>query len=140
MFMTTKINTYEDLLQEEQRLLLQLKAQKQLLRQDMAGIQEELRPVSAVFSLINKTLTRDAGSWLMNSVAGKTIDVVFKKILGRAGLLTKVVVPFLLKNYTSHFIADHKDEITGGIFNWVKKRFSANGRSKHDPEEAFSKT
>jgi hypothetical protein len=40
-----KIKTYEDLLQEEQRLLAQLKSTEVLIREDIAGVKEGLKPL-----------------------------------------------------------------------------------------------
>ena len=43
--MNNSIKTYEDLLQEEQRLLQQLKAQEVLIREDIAGLKEKIKPM-----------------------------------------------------------------------------------------------
>lgn len=134
--MTTKINTYEDLLMEKERLKLQLQVQKQLIRQDIEDIKEEFRPVQSAISAFSKLTTRDTGNWVLNAASNKTIDLVFKKVvLARAGWLTRFVVPFFLKNYSSHVIADHKNEIISTIFSWFKKKASSNGHPKHAEEE-----
>ena len=134
--MTTKINTYEDLLMEKERLKLQLQIQKQLIRQDINEIKEEFKPIRTAFSTINKLTSRDTGNWVLNATANKAIDLVFKKvILARAGWLTRFIVPFFLKNYSSHVIADHKNDIISTIFSWFKKKGSSNGHPKHAEEE-----
>lgn len=134
--MTTKINTYEDLLKEKERLKLQLQVQKQLIRDDIELIKEEFKPVKAVVSAFTKFTTRDTNNWVLNATANKAIDLVFKKILlSKAGWLTKIIVPFILKNYSSHFIADHKTDIISTIFSWFRKKTSSNGQSKNFEDE-----
>jgi hypothetical protein len=41
----------------------------------------------------------------------------------------------LLKNYSSHWVADHKEEIIGKLFSWVKNKFSSNGHATEHPKE-----
>jgi hypothetical protein len=60
--------------------------------------------------------------------ANTLIDVFVKKmILGRAGWVVKTVVPFLLKNYSSHVISDNNKSIFRKIFSWIGKK-NANGK------------
>jgi hypothetical protein len=135
--MTKSINTYEELLNEEQLLLLKLQTEREIIKEDIRDIKEKFEPLSSVLSLVQKAVSRDTGNWLMNTTVNKAIDVVVKKlILGRAGWLTKLVVPFFLKNYSSHFIASHKDEIMDKLGGWVKNIFSSNGKMKEEKEDA----
>lgn len=129
--MTTKINTYEDLLQEKKRLQALLLVQKQVIRQDIEEIKEEFKPVRSAISAVSKVTTRDSGNWLMNFVGNKAIDLLVKKlILRKAGWLTRLAVPFFLKNVSSYIIAEHKDEILSKIFSWVGNK-NENGQEKY---------
>jgi hypothetical protein len=133
--MTRKINTYKDILVEKQRLTLLLDAQKDLLRQDMDEIRKEFEPLRSAISVVSKITTRDPGNWFINSVLNKVIDFVTKRIiLSRAGWLTKLIVPFFLKNYSSHYMADHKDEIIDKLFAWVSRK-NENGKEEHLSED-----
>ena len=129
--MTKSINTYEELLNEEQLLLLQLQTGREMIKEDIRDIKRKFEPVSSVLSLAQKVMSRDTGNWVMNTTVNKAIDLVVKKlILSRAGWLTRLVVPFFLKNYSSHFIASHRDEIMYKLSDWVKAVFSSNGKMK----------
>lgn len=134
--MIKKINTYEDLLRREEQLEELLKAQKELLVNDLKEIKEQLKPASAALSFISKVTTREKGSFLLNEGANKLIDIVVKKIiLGKAGWLARLTVPFFIKNYSSHFIADHKDGWTEKIFSWFSQK---NGKA--DPQTKETET
>lgn len=138
--MTKSISTYEELLNEEQLLLLKLQTEREIIKEDIRDIKldikEKFEPLSSVLSVVQKGVSRDTGNWLMNTTVNKAIDLVVKKlILGRAGWLTKLVVPFFLKNYSSHFIASHKDEIMDKLGGWVKSVFSSNGKMKEEKED-----
>lgn len=127
--MTKQIKTYQDLVDEKQRLTLLLKTQKAVIKNDFKEIKEELSPLRSVAGIAGKLVTRDrGGNWVLNMGANTLIDVFVKKmILGRAGWFAKTVVPFLLKNYSSHFISDNKDSIFRKLFSWIGKK-NANGR------------
>ena len=97
--MTREINNYNDLLAEKARLKLLLQAQKELVRQDIRDIKEEFAPLKAAVSVVGKFTSRKKGNWLLTSAADKVIDLLVKKlILSRSGWLTKLAVPFLMKN------------------------------------------
>lgn len=105
----SKIRTYDDLLQEEQRLQLQLKSQETLIRQDLAGFQENLEPVKKVFNTVQKIFTRDNRVPFFNIGLELGIDVLLRRfILARAGWITRILVPYLVKNYSSHIIGEEK--------------------------------
>ncbi|RYF85305.1 MAG: hypothetical protein EOO03_13495 [Chitinophagaceae bacterium] len=119
------IATYDDLLQEKARLKALLQAQKELLREDIREIKEELAPIKSAISVVGKFTTRDKSNPLLTSATEGIIDLVVKKmILSRAGWLTKIVVPFLMKNFSSHVVNDSKEKLFAKVFSWfsVKKK------------------
>jgi hypothetical protein len=136
--MTRSISTYDDLLAEKQRLTILLQAQKDLVRQDIQEIKEELAPVKSAISMVGKFATRDKGNWLLTTAADKVIDLVFKKmILSKAGWVTKLAVPFLMKNFSSHVIADNKDGIVNKLFSlFTRKKAHANGKMPVEADES----
>jgi hypothetical protein len=104
-----KIKTYEDLLQEEQRLLLQLKASELLIRDDIAGVKEGLKPVGRVFKTISKFTTRDRTGAFANFGLDFSVDLLIRRVLlARAGWFTKILIPYVIKNYSSHFITEQQ--------------------------------
>jgi hypothetical protein len=56
-------------------------------------------------------------------------------ILSRAGWLTRLVVPFFLKNYSSHFLAEQKDKWIEKLKNWLGHK---NGKEHHNEEKEKS--
>ncbi|HSU29563.1 MAG TPA: hypothetical protein VLJ68_14345 [Chitinophagaceae bacterium] len=132
--MNKKPTTYQELEAEEKRLALLLDAQKELILSDVSLVRENLQPISNSVGMISKMFSRDKGNLFANMGAQKLIDVVVKKvILGRAGWITRLAVPLLLKNYTSHVIADRKKD-------WVQKLFSWIGPRNHNGKAAPSTT
>lgn len=137
--MTRKITTYEDLLEEEQRLQQLLDAQKKLVQSDIEEIKLELAPAIQAVSFAGRLITRDGSNPLVNMGVNSVIDVVIKKgLLGKSGWLARLAVPFFLKNFSSHVVNDNLDKIKGG-FQAVKNWFSKNGKQHddgHNPVDA----
>jgi hypothetical protein len=108
--MTRKIKTYEDLLQEEQRLTTQLSSYKELIKGDIAGIKDGLNPIKKAKEQVKNLFTReDKNSPAINFTLNFALDYIIRKIIpNRTSVLTKTVIPFVLKNYVSHLITDEQ--------------------------------
>jgi hypothetical protein len=125
----TKIQTYEDLVKEKQQLEVLLQAQKELIRYDITELRKELQPAADTISFIGKIITRDKSNAILTGGANRVIDLLFRKlILARSGWLTRLIVPFLLKNYSSHLIAEKKEGLINKLFSWVGHK-NANGKA-----------
>lgn len=132
--MTKTIRTYQDMMDEKQRLQGLLAAQKQLLSTDIQEIKESLKPVQSALSFVGKLVTRDSGNFILNAGANKLINMVVKNmILARAGWFAKLVVPFLVKNFSSHIISEKKGAILSKLFTWIGKKKHTNGKEKAQP-------
>jgi hypothetical protein len=104
-----RIRTYEDLIEEQQRLISVLKTQEQIVRVDIAGVKQGLQPFGKALQVVNKLATRDNTAPVMNFGLEMGIDLLIRKmLLARAGWFTKIVIPFLVKNYSSHIIGEDK--------------------------------
>ena len=104
-----KIRTYKDLVEEEQRLVQKLKAQEIVIREDLAGFRENLEPVRRLFSTAQKIFTRDNRVPVFNIGLELAIDILLRRfILRRAGWFARSIVPYLVKNYSSHIIGEEK--------------------------------
>jgi hypothetical protein len=126
--MIKPIRTYDDLLEEKARLKLLLSAQRELVRQDINQLKQELVPVRNAISMVGKFATKDNRNLILSTVADTVIDIVVRKmVLSKAGFLTKLVVPFIMKNFSSHVIADNKDKIISKLSSWFGKK-NANGK------------
>jgi len=133
--MTNRINTYDELLQEQQRLKILLKTQKEIIRQDINEIKEELAPVKSVISFVGKLTTKGSGNPLLTGTAGTVIDLVVRKLLlARAGWITKLVVPFVVKNYSSHLIEDNGKSILRTLVSWLPRRKKRKDKLQPAPE------
>jgi hypothetical protein len=103
--MDRKISTYEDLLYEQQRLTSRLRSQEEQIKVDIAGVKEGL---SKKVDNISKLSSRDkvANPFMMFGL-DMAIDYLLRRVLfARAGFLLKAVVPYVVKNYSSHIIGD----------------------------------
>lgn len=129
--MKRKIRSYEDLEREEQLLEELLKTQKQLIQLDIEVLRDQLKPAKMALQFFNKITTTDKSNLLLNEGANKIIDLVLNKyILARSGWITKFIVPYFLKNYSSHLIGDNKANIVGKIFSLFGRK---NGNTNSSP-------
>ena len=127
----SKIKSYNDLLREEQGMKELLKAQKELVICDLEQIKEEIKPVAATLRFIRQITTKDQNNPLLNEGISKVVDFLLKKVvLARSGWMSKLIFPFFVKNYSSHLVADHKEEIVGKLFSLIRH----NGKDKTDRE------
>jgi len=126
--MKRTIKTYDDLLKERNQLEVLLKAQKELIRNDFAELKQHIQPAVKAVSFLGKIFTREQNNLLVSGGINFITDVLFKRlVLSRTGWLTRLVVPFFIKNYSSHFVAEHKTGL-------LKKLFSLFGH-KHNNEQ-----
>jgi len=132
----SKIRTYEDLLQEEQRLQQQLKSQEVLIRQDLMSMKSNIEPIKRVYDKVQKFFTRDNRVPLFNIGLELGIDLVLRRfILARAGWFAKILVPYLVKNYSSHIIGEEKRKALvkkiRDMFNKVRPKAETTTSTNH---------
>lgn len=126
----SKIRTYKDLLQEEQRLQQILKSQETLIREDLVSLKENLEPVKKVYDQVHKIFTRDNRVPLFNVGLEMSIDILLRRfLLARAGWFAKTFVPYVVKNYASHIIGEEKRKAIikkiEELFNKIRPKRSA---------------
>jgi len=119
----SRIKNYADLEAEKLRLMALLRNHEEAIRTDVVNVKEGLRPVSNALNVVNKMATRDNRVPVMNFGVEMGIDILVRRVLlGRAGWFAKIVVPYLVKNYTSHFLGEEKKElIMDKVRNFFKK-------------------
>jgi len=94
---------------------------------------EPVEPVGHTISVMGKMFSRDKNNPILNLGVQKMIDIFVRKVLlARAGWITKLTVPLLLKNYSSHLIADHKKSWVQKLFSWIGPGH-ANGKTAPEP-------
>lgn len=128
--MSKKIQTYQDLLEEQDKMETLLKAQKELLRLDLQQLKSEMRPALGAVKTVGKLFTRDKDHSVLGLGTERLIDFVFQRfVLNRAGWLARFVVPILVKNLSSHVVAENRD-------NWMQKLRKLVGKKHHNGRDA----
>lgn len=119
----SRIKNYADLEAEKLRLVALLRNHEEAIKADMVNVREGLKPMSNALQVVNKMATRDNRVPVMNFGVEMGIDLLVRRVLlGRAGWFAKIVVPYLIKNYTSHFLGDEKKTlISTKIRDFFKK-------------------
>jgi hypothetical protein len=115
------INTLEELKEERRRLNMRKDLLETEIKNDFAGIKEDLKPL--------QLLTKGAGAMLSskdNGIAGSSAGfltgfLVKKLILKNSGFLTKLIVPYLAKNVASNVVEENKPKIADWISALISK-------------------
>jgi hypothetical protein len=119
--MKTNIQNLDDVRAERARLKNQIESARTHLRQEFGVIKKELSPVNQALGVVSDALTTPRKGLLSMGI-GLGVDTVLKKvILARAGWLPRLVVPFLVKNVASNYVAKNKTSVVEGVLGWVKK-------------------
>lgn len=116
-----KINSLEELKAEQKKLVLRKMILESEITKDFEELKKELEPL--------KLLTKSAGTVLIsknNGILGNSLgfiaDFITNNILLKnSGLLTRLIVPYLVKNTTSNFVENNKSKIAGFIGKLISK-------------------
>jgi len=128
--MTKRIQTYKDLSEEKLRLEALLKIQKEILHQDIEEIKQEIAPLRSAVSFVSKLVAKKDSNFFVDAGISTLVNVGVKKLLlARAGWITRMIVPFVIKNFSSNLVAENKNAILKKIFSWIGKK-NANGVEK----------
>lgn len=111
----TKINSLADLKIEQKRLHLRRLVLETEIINDLEKLKEELEPL--------KSFTKSAGNVLLsknNGILGNSLGSIANFItknvlLKNSGFITRLIVPYLVKNSTSNLVENNKSKIT----DWV---------------------
>ena len=132
--MNKSITTYKELIEEKQKLEVLLKAQKELIRYDVQELKLQFKPVTDVMANITKFTTRDKTEILLNIGSDIAVNTLIKKVLlGRAGWLTRLIIPYFMKNFTSNVLAEQKDKWLEKLSHWLHR--NKNGKDKEKEKE-----
>jgi len=101
------IHSYDDLMNEKQRLKTLFSDQKQAIRNDVTLLKDSLDPIKKVGKSLGNLFTPDKSLGLLNDGLGFGLDFLLRKaVLKKSGWITRIVAPFFIKNALSHFAAD----------------------------------
>lgn len=105
--MSQTIKTYSDLCEEREKLKNLLIVQKQRVRDDWDELKHEFVPVKNAFGVIGKMARPDRSNPLMNAGLKVATNMFISNfVLGKAGWVAKMAVPFVVRNYSSHLMAE----------------------------------
>ncbi|MBO9570628.1 MAG: hypothetical protein J7497_00215 [Chitinophagaceae bacterium] len=117
------IKTYADMCDEKKRLQALLEIQKKRVIDDWHGVKEELEPVRNVFGVVGKMARSDKSNPLLNLGLKVASELFIKNfVLSKAGWATRLAVPFVVKNYSSHLIAEKGKNFIAKIGRLFGKR------------------
>jgi hypothetical protein len=135
-----KIGSYDDLLEEKKRLEQLLTVNKEQISTNWIEMKKEFEPVNNIFSFFGKLTRRDKSNPLLNIGLDVAGDLVLRRIiLARFGWATRIVVPFLLKNYSSNVLVGKGKSLIHTVKHWLKGH--KNGQQEtaaEDSAERFS--
>ena len=102
-----RITSYEELQRERSRLEAQIKYQKHVISQDLEALKQELRqearPALEAANFVKKITTRETRTeTVMQLGSSMLVDLLLRRLFMRSNVLVRLIVPPLLKNYTSH--------------------------------------
>lgn len=100
------IRSYEDLLQEQDRLRKQLNAQKTELNGRIRDVKEKLAPVGTIISAIGGISAFGAKNPMIKSGIGLAVDMLVKgRLFKKSGLVTGILGSFLVRNVATKVAA-----------------------------------
>ena len=118
--MKTNIQHSDDIQIERARLENQMQLSKLNIRNELAAIKTEINPVRQAVGFIGDVFTTPQKGLLSLGV-GLGVDVILRRgLLARAGWITKLVVPFLVRNMASNLISKNRESLLENGLKWLK--------------------
>lgn len=101
----TRISNYEELVAERIRIQQELSLQKAQINEEIREIKDKLKPVTGLLSFFSSSKKQSFKSTAMQVGANIGIDVLLRNtLLGKAGWLARLVLPFVAKKVSSKVI------------------------------------
>jgi len=127
--MNKKITTYDELIEEKKRLENLLVLHKHEIHENWENVKLSLTPVGNTVSFFGKFAQRNKTNPLLNMSLNLVGDFLLKGFfLKKAGWITRLVVPFVVKNYSSHVLVNNSQGILNKIKNLFSHRRQSNGK------------
>jgi hypothetical protein len=103
------IHSYTELDAERKRLEGLIQMQKNIIRIDIDRLKEELkeemRPAVEAANFVKKVTTKETRNETMISIGSNVlIDMIIRKLFSKSNILIQMIVPTLVKNYSTHAI------------------------------------
>jgi hypothetical protein len=121
--MSKKIETYEELLVEKQKMEELFKVQKELVSYEMEDLKNEFAPAFNALYFLKKITQNNSENPALQTGIGMLIDLLSKKITKKnAGYIKKVIIPGVLKKYSSPLLAGYAAKLIQQLFSLLKKK------------------
>lgn len=141
--MSKNIESYNDLLEEKQRLEVLLASHKVEIKQNWEGVKHSLTPVTNVFSFFGKMTSRKHLNPVFDYGIDLAGDVLLRKLLlSKADWVTRLVLPIFIKNYSSNVLGGVSGRTFFGKLRTIltRKKGSASHSSDATGTETYSST
>jgi hypothetical protein len=123
------IVTYDDLMQEKYELEAQLVVLRATVEKDLEKLKTDFQPVTDLVSFMGKITTKDNSNSLLTAGIDIVGDVLIKRVLlARSGWMVKLIVPYFIKNYSTHLLSKNGASIFHALAEKWKQRATNNIR------------
>ncbi len=127
--MNNKMRTYKELEQRRLDLNNLLQAKKDLVIADLKMLQAELYGPRAIMKTAGLFISPKTTNPLLKAGIGKSVDfLVNTLLLGKASWVTRTLVSYFARNYSTHLVESKKGSVLHKISSWFKFH-SHNGKS-----------
>ena len=104
-----KITSYQDLQAERERLEEVIKVQKLRIRHDIDELKDEakkeFKPVADAAEFVKKIASpATRNDTLLGIGTNLTLDVLIRRLFAKSSILVQMIIPTLLKNYSTHIL------------------------------------
>ncbi|MES2285113.1 MAG: hypothetical protein V4547_05440 [Bacteroidota bacterium] len=116
-----KINSLADLKIEQKRLRLRRVVLETNLISDLAKLKEELEPLRSFTKGAGNILVSKNNGILGNSLGSIANFITKNVLLKNSGFITRLIVPYLVKNSASSLVENNKSKIVDWVGNVISK-------------------
>ncbi|HUQ65932.1 MAG TPA: hypothetical protein VM101_07245 [Flavitalea sp.] len=136
--MSQTIKTYTDLCEERDRVKNLLVLQRQKIKVDWQELKDEFIPVQNAFGVVGKMTSADKSNPIVNAGLKLASDLLLKNfVLAKADWVTKLAVPFVVKNYSSHLLARKGGRFVGKLINFFSKKNKTQYNKEFTPHPVY---
>ena len=133
--MKTKIENIDDIIAERVRLKNQLQQSKAEISRELAAIKTEFNPARQAVGFIGDVFATPKKGLLSLGV-GLGVDTIIRRgLLARAGWITKLVVPFLVRNVATNLISKNRTSLVENGLIWLKNATAKPNEKSNDKKE-----
>ncbi len=97
----TRINNYEELIAERRRVESDIVEQRLILKAGLQEAKEKLEPFMYLLPILNIFKKKEPNHSVLNAATAVGIDLFVGQKLAKAGWVTRLLVPMVLKGISS---------------------------------------